>query len=66
MTMFSNILFGVAVITYFVFNRKASGFFKMPTELVVTAESPIVQIDFADDKLLVSAQTKCVICDTKK
>ncbi|XP_072033287.1 LOW QUALITY PROTEIN: uncharacterized protein [Amphiura filiformis] len=46
--------------------RKVSGFFKMPTELLLTAESPIVQLDYADEKVLVSAQTKCVICDTAK
>ena len=38
----------------------------MPTELVLTTESPIVQIGFADEKVLVSAQAKCIICDTDK
>ncbi|XP_033645759.1 uncharacterized protein LOC117305115 isoform X2 [Asterias rubens] len=48
------------------YHRKVSGLFKLPTELVMDADSTIVQLDFCDDKLLASTLTKCFICDTKK
>ncbi|XP_038050314.1 uncharacterized protein LOC119723629 isoform X2 [Patiria miniata] len=49
-----------------VYHRKMSGLFKLPTELVMDADSAIVQLDYCDDKLLASTTTKCFICDTKK
>ncbi|XP_022082544.1 uncharacterized protein LOC110974905 isoform X2 [Acanthaster planci] len=49
-----------------VYHRKMAGLFKLPTELVMDADSAIVQLDYCDDKLLTSTATKCFICDTKK
>ncbi|XP_078661048.1 BLOC-2 complex member HPS5-like [Branchiostoma floridae x Branchiostoma belcheri] len=43
---------------------KAKGFFKVPTELLLTADSSVVQLDFANERLMVSTLTRCYLCDT--
>ncbi|XP_078581462.1 BLOC-2 complex member HPS5-like [Branchiostoma floridae x Branchiostoma japonicum] len=43
---------------------KAKGFFKVPTELLLTADSSVVQMDFANERLMVSTLTRCYLCDT--
>ncbi|XP_041472585.1 uncharacterized protein LOC121421850 [Lytechinus variegatus] len=47
-------------------SSKPSGLFKFQSELVVDVDSSIVQMDFAEERLLISTLTRCYLCDPKK
>eukprot|EP00057_Strongylocentrotus_purpuratus_P021430 XP_011675904.1 PREDICTED: uncharacterized protein LOC100890358 [Strongylocentrotus purpuratus] len=47
-------------------SSKPSGIFKFQSELVVDVDSSVVQMDFAEERLLISTMTRCYMCDPKK
>ncbi|XP_063960707.1 uncharacterized protein LOC129268309 isoform X1 [Lytechinus pictus] len=47
-------------------SSKPSGLFKFQSELVVDVDSSVVQMDFAEERLLISTLTRCYLCDPKK
>ncbi|XP_053385025.1 uncharacterized protein LOC123535954 [Mercenaria mercenaria] len=49
-----------------VYSNKAKNLFSIPLEVIMKLDSAIVQLDKAEDKILVSTVTRCYLCDTNK
>ncbi|XP_060568144.1 BLOC-2 complex member HPS5-like, partial [Ruditapes philippinarum] len=49
-----------------VYSNKAKNLFSLPLEIIMKLDSAIVQLDKAEDKILVSTMTRCYLCDTVK
>ncbi|XP_072172344.1 BLOC-2 complex member HPS5-like [Diadema setosum] len=47
-------------------SAKPSGLFKMQSEMVVDVDSSVVQMDFMEERLLISTMSRCYLCDPKK
>ncbi|XP_035229892.1 Hermansky-Pudlak syndrome 5 protein-like isoform X2 [Stegodyphus dumicola] len=45
---------------------RTRNFFQVPTTTLMKLDSKVVQLDFAQDHLLVSTMTRCYLCDTNK
>ena len=54
--------FSYYILCYF----QAKNLFSLPLEVIMKLDSSIVQLDKAEDKLLVSTLTRCYLCDTNR